>query len=466
MTRSIFSRLFISYIVVILLVTVTLGALMAYLVRGQVVENKRLEMLHLGYSTAAALAPVVDNSRLNSRLDIISKLLGTRIWVIDRQGKVLAGNPPPRWLRNFPEDARQIETLFAGIAQSWVRSGRRQADPSIIVGVPLSNTAAAPAAVFLYTPITGVNQTVQALDRLLLLSLLLGTLVAALLGFFISRGLTRPLADISHAAARFAVGDYASRTGATGGDEIGRLGRTFNTMAESLAKIEYNRREFLANVSHELKTPVASIQALAEALADGVAANPEHQQRYLATIVGESQRIDRLIRDLLDLAQLEAGELSIVPEKTDLVAFLNRETAKYDHLLAEKNLTLRIDAPASVPPVLADPGRLTQIVANLVSNATRHSPAGETIVITVQPVAGKVAVTVGDRGPGIPPEDQPYIWDRFYRVDKSRSRSGGGTGLGLAITKRLVQAMNGEITLESTLDQGAKFTFTLPVSGA
>jgi signal transduction histidine kinase len=465
MTRSIFSRLFISYIVIILLVTVTLGALMAYLVRGQVVENKRLEMVNLGHSTAAALAPVIDNnSRLHSRLEVISKLLGTRIWVVDKQGKLLAGNPPARWLRNFPEDSQQIEALFAGAAQSWVRSGRRQADPSIIVGVPLSNAAAPPAAVFLYTPIAGVNQTVQAIDRLLLLSLLLGTLVAALFGLLISRTLTRPLADISQAAARFAAGDYASRTGATGGDEIGGLGRTFNTMAESLAKVEYNRREFLANVSHELKTPVASIQALAEALADGVAAKPEHQQRYLATIVGESQRIDRLIRDLLDLSQLEAGELSIVPEKTDLVAFLNREAAQYAHLLAEKDLALRVDAPPVVPVVLADPGRLAQIVANLVSNATRHSPPGETIVITVQPTAGKVAVAVSDRGPGIPPEDQPFIWDRFYRVDKSRARSGGGTGLGLAITKRLVQAMNGEITLESTVGQGAKFTFTLPIA--
>ncbi|MDT8902767.1 ATP-binding protein [Anaeroselena agilis] len=464
MTRSIFSRLFLSYIVVILLVTVTLGALMAYLVRGQVVENKRLEMMKLGHSAAAALAPVLDNSRLHTRLEVISKLLGTRTWVVDKQGTLLAGNPPARWLRNYPEDSQQIEALFAGAPQSWVRSGRRQADPSIIVGVPLPGAAATPAAVFLYTPIAGVNQTVQALDRLLLLSLILGTLVAALLGFFISRGLTRPLADISHAAARFAAGDYASRTAATGGDEIGGLGRTFNTMAESLAKTEYNRREFLANVSHELKTPVASIQALAEALADGVASTPEHQQRYLATIVGESQRIDRLIRDLLDLSQLEAGELSIVPEKTDLVAFLSREAANYGHLLAEKNLTLRVDAPAAVPPVLADTGRLAQIVANLVSNAVRHSPAGETIVITVQPAAGKVAVAVGDRGPGIPPEDQPYIWDRFYRVDKSRARSGGGTGLGLAITKRLVQAMDGEITVESTPGQGAKFTFTLPVA--
>ncbi len=462
MIRSIFSRLFLSYIVVILLVTVTLGALMAYLVREHLIENKRLEMLTEGHSVAAAVAPVLGTGTLPFRLELLGDLIGARIWVADSQGNVLAGRPPTRWVRSLPEDPQRLEALFAGTPQSWVRNSRRQNDPSILVAIPLASPT--PAAVFLSTPITGVNQTIGAIDRLLLLSLLFGTVAATLFGLLMSRTLTRPLADISHAAARFAAGDYTSRTGATGGDEIGGLGRTFNTMAASLAKVEYNRREFLANVSHELKTPVASIQALAEALADGVAAEPEQQQRYLATIVGESQRIDRLIRDLLDLSQLEAGELAIVPEKTDLVAFLGREAAKYSHLLAEKGLTLRVDAPAAVPPVLTDPGRLAQIVANLISNAARHSPAGGTIVIAVQSAAGKVAVAVSDNGPGIPPEDQPYIWDRFYRVDKSRARSGGGTGLGLAITKRLVQAMNGEITLESTPDQGAKFTFTLPVA--
>lgn len=462
MIRSIFSRLFISYVIVILLVTVTLGALMAYLVREHVIEAKRSEMLAKSQTVAAVVSRALNSGRLPDRLEVMGELLGAQIWVVDQRGNILAGNPPPRWNRPFPEGSPRIDALFAGAPQSWIRSGRNQTDPSIVVAIPL--TSPYPAAVFFYTPITGVNQAIGAIDRLLLLSLFLGTAAAILFALLISRTLTRPLADISHAAARFAAGDYASRTGATGGDEIGDLGRTFNTMAESLAKIEYNRREFLATVSHELKTPVASIQALAEALADGVAARPEHQQRYLATIVGESQRIDRLIRELLDLSQLEAGELAIVPEKIDLVAFLNREAAKYGQLLAEKNLTLRVDASPVVPIVLADPGRLAQIVANLVSNAARHSPAGETIVINVQPTAGKVAVAVSDRGCGIPPEDQPHIWERFYRVDKSRARSGGGTGLGLAITKRLVQAMNGEITMESTVGQGAKFTFTLPIA--
>jgi signal transduction histidine kinase len=462
MIRSIFGRLFISYIVVILLTTVTLGALMSYLVREHVIETKRIELLSKSQAVAIVISRALNSGRLPDRLEIMGELLGAQIWVADKRGNILAGSPPPRWGRPFPENSPRIDALFEGAPQSWVRARRGQADPSIIVAVPI--TSPSPAAVFLYTPITGVNQAIGAIDRLLLLSLLVGTVAATILGFFVSRGLTSPIADISRAARRFALGDYTSRTAATGGDEIGSLGQTFNAMADSLAKVENNRREFLANVSHELKTPIASIQALAEALADGVASRPEHQQRYLATIVGESQRIDRLIRDLLDLSQLEAGELTVVPEKTDLAAFLHRETAKYSHLLTEKNLSLRIDVPENLPPVLADGGRLAQVIDNLVSNAVRHSPADAAIDITARPVAGKIVIAVSDSGPGIPPEDQPHIWDRFYRVDKSRARSGGGTGLGLAIVKRLVQAMDGEITLESTVGKGAKFTFTLPVA--
>ena len=173
-----------------------------------------------------------------------------------------------------------------------MRSGRNQADPSIVVAAPVPSIFP-PAAVFFYSPITGINQAVRAIERLLMLSLVFGTMVATILGFFIARGLTRPLADISKAAARFAGGDYTARTTASGSDEVGKLGHTFNAMADSLSETEQNRRDFLANVSHELKTPVASIQALAEALSDGIV-GPGDQQRYLTTIVSETGRIDRI----------------------------------------------------------------------------------------------------------------------------------------------------------------------------
>lgn len=461
MIRSIFGRLLFSHIAVILVTTVCFGIFISFLIRAHVVENKRSELLAKGNVVAALISPTLASGHTPNRLDLIGDLVGVNIWAVNQQGKVLAGNPPNRWIRALTENPGQFEGVFAGAAQSWVRNARNQPDPSITVALPLTGTQI-PSALFLYTPITGINQTVQALDRLLIVALLVGTLAATLLGFFIARSLTRPIANISKAAARFAGGDYTSRTKATGNDEIGRLGQVFNGMAESLASTEQNRRDFLANVSHELKTPVASIQALAEALHDGMVERPEKQQRYLQTIVEESLHIDRLIRDLLDLAQLEAGELTVVPEKVDLAAFLPNELTKYEHLLAEKQLKAAMNIPPSLPAVLADAGRLSQVVANLLANAIRYSPDGASVDIAVKVVYSQIAVSVADHGPGIPAADQPHIWDRFYRVDKSRSRSGGGTGLGLAITKRLVTAMGGEISVYSVPGAGATFTFTLP----
>ncbi|HMM22181.1 MAG TPA: HAMP domain-containing sensor histidine kinase [Selenomonadales bacterium] len=465
MIRSIFGRLLLSHIAVILLTTVLLGVLMSYLLRGYVVESKKRDLYDKGYAVATMVAPILSSGRLPYRLELLGDLVGAQLWVANQEGTVIAGDPPPRWSGRFPGNASQIDALFAGKPQSWIRDARNQTDPSIIVAVPISS-AAAPTAVFLYTPLTGINLAIRSLDRILLISILFGTIAAITMGFFISRGLTRPIADISKAAGRFAAGDYQSRSAAVGEDEIGRLAQVFNRMAEALAQIEQNRRDFLANVSHELKTPVAAIQALTEALQDGLVPDPDKQKRYLSTIVGEAGHIDRLVRDLLDLSQLEAGELTILKEKISLADFLPTELAKYDYMLAPKGLSLRADIPPVLPPVTADPMRLSQVMANLISNAVRYSPDGGTIEITAKTVAGKVMITVADNGPGIPRSDQPHIWDRFYRVDKSRSRQYGGTGLGLAITKHLVQAMGGEISLHSIPGEGATFALSLPIDPA
>lgn len=465
MIRSIFGRLLLSHIAVILLTTVLLGVLMSYLLRGYVVENKRNELYDKGYAVAALVAPILSSGRLPYRLELLGDLVGAQLWVANQQGTIIAGDPPPRWSRSFPENAAQISALFAGTPQSWVRDAPGQADPSIIVAIPISS-AAVPTAVFLYTPLTGITSAIRSLDHILLISILFGTLAAITMGFFISRGLTRPIADISKAAGRFAAGDYQSRSSVEGGDEIGRLAHVFNEMAGALAQIEQNRRDFLANVSHELKTPVAAIQALAEALQDGLVTDPAKQKRYLATIVGETGHIDRLVKDLLDLAQLEAGELTIMKERVNLSAFLPAELAKYDYLMTPKRLTFQTAIPSSLPLVIADPLRLSQIVANLISNAVRYSPEERSIEITVKTTPGKVIVSISDHGPGIPLTDQPYIWDRFYRVDKSRSRQGGGTGLGLAITKHLVQAMGGAVDVQSIPGEGATFSISLPIDHA
>lgn len=464
MIRSIFSKILLSHIGIILFSTLTLTMFMSYLVRSNAVDTKRQDLLFKGQAVVELLTPnlLAGNIPTDGALAKISELAGGRVWLINEKGTVLAGQPPNNWARRFQEDRQEYIDLFTNSPHSWIRPAYRR-DPSIVVTFAIPE-APTPIVVFLDAPIVGVNKTVSSLERTLLYSLFASIITAIIAGFLIARSLTKPIANISQAAKNFADGDYSSRTTAVGNNEIGGLGRTFNTMADSLAEIEQNRRNFLANVSHELKTPVTSIQALSETILDGLAPKPEQQQRYIATILQEGQRLDRLISDLLDLSQLEADELSIVCERVNLQTWLVTEATKIETLLTPKQLILQTNIPELLPQVWSDPDRLGQVFTNLMTNAIRYSPEQSIITIHLSATKHQVEISITDQGPGISPDDLPYIWDRFYRADKSRARTYGGTGLGLAITKKLVHAMQGDIRVDSHDGNGSTFTVTLPIA--
>jgi signal transduction histidine kinase len=463
MTRSIFNKILLSHIGLILLSTLTLTLFTSYLVRSTAIDTKRKDLLFKGNAVIELLAPEILAGKKPSddALEKIGDLAGGAIWLINENGTVIAGRSPRNWSNRFQEEQQEHTDLFTSSPHSWIRPSNRK-DPSIVVALAIPD-APTPIAVFLDAPLIGVNQTVASLERILFYSLLASIFTAIIVGYLVARSLTKPIANISQAAKNFAQGNYDSRTTATGNNEIGNLGHTFNTMAESLQQIEQNRRNFLANVSHELKTPVTSIQALSETILDGLAPKPEQQQRYIATILQESKRLGRLISDLLDLSELEADELSIVCEKIHLQTWLLAEADKIEPLLLQKHLTLHMDIPEQLPQVWGDADRLGQVFTNLLTNAIRHSPEKSTITISLAAIKDHIAIAITDNGSGISPDDLPYIWDRFYRADKSRARTYGGTGLGLAITKKLVQAMQGDITVNSKLDKGSTFTFTLPI---
>lgn len=465
MIRSIFGKLLVSHIAIILVSVLTLGLFMSYLVRDHVIETKRRDLLAKGNAAVAIVAPLLASGLTPSDelLDAMSEMAGGDIWLMDKNGQVLAGQPPTGW------SGRRLAKLSDLWEQADWQDGRvlkprRRGDPSIIAALllPRQSPDAPPAALFLFAPVTGVTRTADALERLLLYSLGASILAAILAGLLTARSLTRPLQDISRAAAAFAHGDYQSRTTAMQCDEIGDLGRTFNSMATELAQVEQNRREFLSDVSHELKSPVASIQVMAEAMLDGLVTTAEQRTRYLSNIVDETKRIGRLIGDLLDLSQLEAGELTIIGHPISLSDFIASQTAGLAPFLEDKELTINTNIPPMLPLAIADTGRLRQVLTNLLTNAIRHAVPGSVICIAARTFQHQIAVDISNIGLGIEPEHLPHIWQRFYRVDKARSRVEGGTGLGLAITKKLVEAMGGTVSVSSTPGKTTTFTFTLP----
>ncbi len=285
-------------------------------------------------------------------------------------------------------------------------------------------------------------------------------LVGLVLGSLLVRQITAPVGAMSAAAEAIAGGDLNRRVPIASGDEIGRLGRSFNRMAESLARAEVLRRNMVADIAHELRTPLSVIQGNLEALLDGVF---PLDREHVAVVHEETLLLSRLVADLRDLALAEAGELRLELSVTDVAEVIAGTVKGFQAQAGEKGVTLAVEQPAELPLVMADEQRLAQVLHNLLNNGLRHTPVGGTVTVRAKRVGDEVQVTVADTGEGIPAEALPYVFERFYRADRSRARTTGGSGLGLAIAKRIVEAHGGRIWARSWLGAGSTFAFSLPL---
>ena len=276
-----------------------------------------------------------------------------------------------------------------------------------------------------------------------------------------SRRALRSVRALTFAARRMGAGDLTQRVDAGGRDEIGELSRTFNGMADALERAERQRRHLVADVAHELRTPLSNVQGYVEALRDGVL---EPDAQTLATIHQQVLYLSELVEDLRLLADTEAGDFTLHLESGSLADAL-RDCIEGVRARAEaKGVALASRLPASAPDVLFDRTRLAQVVGNLLDNALRHTPPGGSVSVTLEFGADVAAVSIRDTGEGIPEEQLPFVFDRFYRVDPSRSRITGGVGLGLTIARQLVEAHGGSIRAESTPGQGTTFVIELPLA--
>jgi len=283
--------------------------------------------------------------------------------------------------------------------------------------------------------------------------------VAAVAGMLVSVRLTGTLRRMADAAGRIAAGEYSQRVAYEAEDEIGELARSFNHMAGRLEQTERLRRDQLADLSHELRTPLTSIQGYMEGLVDGVI--PEEPQTY-QLVQREAARLTRLVGDIERLSRVESGATRAEPVRVAprevIVGVVERLRPQFE----QKRVSLNVEASPEVPAVLADEDLLVQVLLNLVSNSFKYTSEGGHVVLRAGPLGEAVLLEVADDGVGIPAEDLPHVFERFYRVDKSRSAAGGGAGIGLTIAKSLIVQMGGHIWAESTLGQGTRVCFLLP----
>jgi signal transduction histidine kinase len=276
---------------------------------------------------------------------------------------------------------------------------------------------------------------------------------------FLARGVTSPLREMATAADSMARGDYSRRVTATSMDEVGRLARAFNHMAAELAETDRLRRDLVANVSHELRTPITALQARLENLVDGI---EEPDPEILGTMLLQTERLGRLVTQLLDLSRLEAGTVPLDRHEFAVAPLLAHAVREQSLQSTDVAVEVVLDDPGLTAD--GDPERVHQVVANLLENAVRHSPAGGTVEVRARRGGEGVVIEVADEGPGIPEADASRVFERFYRADAARSSQAGGAGLGLAIARWIVDLHGGEIHPERREPHGCRMVVTLPTA--
>ncbi|RSD26235.1 sensor histidine kinase [Mesobacillus subterraneus] len=331
----------------------------------------------------------------------------------------------------------------------------------LAVAIPLLDNSRLEGIVYLYVPLAKISELTVDFSFLWLAGGVAFIIIAAFLGFKMLHKLTRPLAAMKEAAEKVSEGDYSVRVGIQSKDEIGQLAKAFNHMSESIQKEDEKKREFLADVSHELRTPLSYIKGYSEALEADMIKEPSEQKKYLKLINRESGRMVKLVSDLLDLSRLDADEYQLVKTPFPLAQLIEDFIAKYGPALNEKKISLKLDLDPEVI-INGDEGRVEQIFQNIIDNSICYTESGGTISIKLSQHSYGTMVEIRDTGIGIPEEDISKLTDRFYRVNKARSRSDGGTGLGLAIVDKLVKLHDGKMEISSEPGKGTTIKLYFP----
>ena len=478
MTRSIYSKLVAIILVLILALMAVVGAFLMRGVRNFYINEfyTRMQDAFSGADMAGdlrsaaggedAAARMADILRANSgQLGINS---GTRnYYILDgKTGAYLTGSDPEAGPRLAI--TRNILTAISG-SEGYAADSR---DAYMDVALPVSGDG---GDYIIY--IIDNKETVTSLNHelfdIIIEAIVIGLVIAVLLSLLLAKTMVTPIQSLTRAAEKVAAGDFSETVENESGDEIGVLTRTFNDMAgqlesniEDLKNAEQMRREFVANVSHELRTPVTSIRSYAETLCDaGESMDPATEQHFLEVIMGESDRMTKIVQDLLTLSKFDAGSIAFDFRQFSFEKSI-RDVYNAQILEAQKHRhDFGLEFRSELPEIRGDHARLEQVLINMLSNAIKYTPDGGRIRVTAGVSGDSVWCTVRDNGIGIPQKDVARIFERFYRVDKARSRESGGTGLGLSIAYEIVERHDGKIEVQSQKGKGTAITVTLPIGG-
>ncbi len=395
--------------------------------------------------------------------------LGLRITAIDHQGTVLGDSEKdPSEMENHTDRSEVIDAMKDGFGQS-TRPSETLGYNMKYVAVRVGGDGDVLGVVRFAMPLSEVQLEMQAIYRAVLFGAAAALVIALTISYFVSKSMTSPIREMKEIAQRLASGDFSRKVRIKNKDELGELAKSLNTMAdelqskiENLKRLDRVRTDFVANVSHELKTPLTLIKGYIETLEDKAINDTEKAGKFVSIIKEHTNRLSNIIDDLLSLSELELSRDSIVKSEFDLKSLIDDIVLGFGHALAAKQQKLTLEVQGQDFKISADRDKIEQVFVNLIDNSIKYTGESGKIEICLDRQNGEVVVTVEDNGIGIPREDLDRVFERFYRVDKARSRQLGGTGLGLGIAKHIVLAHKGEIRIESDVNRGTKVFVTLP----
>lgn len=481
--NNIVTKLWVIMTILVLVVIGIAGAAQTSFMEGLYYEQQARQLVSLGNKVANIATAEKDPKELDDKVALIAGLYNANVMVLDEKGIVrhcqgmgMSTKDMPMDMNNphhGPLSQHDLEQLYSGKVVVHRGTNEFFNTDVLSVAIPITATNAESKAVIIHAPLKPFADELYQLQRIIIYTAVGGIILATLLSLFFSQMLSKPLVKMNKIALEMANGNYTNRVDIQSNDEIGLLASSLNRLSSQLQeKIrqleaqEQIRREFVTNVAHEIKTPLTIMQGFTETMVDGLVKDEQERNSYLHHILDEITRLKRLVDDVLNLKRMEEGHFDFDKEPCDFNHIIEKVVHKFSQLIEERRIHFKVTVEKELPKVTCNSDRMEQVLINLMDNAIRHTPEGGTITLDVKKGAHQLHIQVSDTGAGIPSDDLPMIWERFYKADKSRTRGKGGTGLGLAIVKKIIEAHGGEIKVQSSLNQGTSFSILLPISQA
>ncbi|MCB2307801.1 HAMP domain-containing histidine kinase [Clostridium estertheticum] len=466
--KGLFFKMLATYTIIISMSLIIIASFLSYWFQSYFFDQKKEQFLDKSYMIQGIAMKYMErdgdatSQQVNDIINIISKYIKSDIWLTDSMGYVYAvSNKDHKEFIGKQVFGEELEQLrqghtfqitgpYAGVFDKTVR----------VYGTPIINDAGSfKGSIILYNSIDEISSPLKRVYEIIWISAIFAIILSCIVIYYFSQKIIiKPLAEINSVARKISNGDVNKRVYLKSNDEIGELAQTFNFMADSVEKNEKNRREFISNVSHEIRSPITSIKGFIGGILDGVI--PEEKEKYYLSIAYEEiQRLTRLVNDLLDMSAIEAGEFSLKIIKVDINEIIRLTVIKNETKIKEKRASVDVCFEEDNLFVAGDKDRLVQVITNLLDNSIKYVNEGGKIKISSKTKGRKVFISVFNDGPQIAEEDLLHIWDRFYKADKARTAK-DSTGLGLAIVRNIITQLQEDIWVENK-DKGVYFTFTL-----